>query len=107
MENAELMEDEEEEEVVLPNRNVEPEVDEEFNREFSRMMSEALESRKGASKSVFDVEPPTVRSRITSSNEPIIDPQRVQFAVLSRRNKQVAYSLNFMLIIDENSGNSK
>jgi regulator of nonsense transcripts 2 len=81
---------EEEDEEVLFDRKVEPEVDEEFNREFSRMMSEALESRKATSKAAFDVEPPTVRVRTqpTNSDTPA-DPGRVQFAVLSRRNKQV------------------
>ena len=84
------MDDDEEEEVALFNRNVEPEVDEEFNREFARIMSESLESRKASSKSAFDVEPPTIRSRIQSNNtDAPMDTQRVQFAVLSRRNKQV------------------
>jgi hypothetical protein len=92
IDSAEAIEEEEEEAVVLPNRNVEPEVDEEFNREFARMMSEALESRKAASKAVFDVEPPTVRTRVASSNSDVAhDPHRIQFAVLSRRNKQVSY----------------
>src|SRR5271170_5414144 len=40
-------EEEEEEDVVFLTRNAEPEVDEEFNREFARIMSESLESRKG------------------------------------------------------------
>jgi hypothetical protein len=79
--------DSDEEEVF--HRNVEPEVDEEFNREFARIMSEALESRKGSSRNIFDVEPPSVRSRTQSSGDVAIDPNRVQFAVLSRRNKQV------------------
>jgi len=82
--------EEDEEEVILLNRNIKPEVDEEFNREFARMMSEALESRKGASKAAFDVEPPTVRTRLQFNNsDALVDPQSVQFAVLSRRNKQV------------------
>jgi hypothetical protein len=85
-----MEDDDEEEETVLFNRNVEPEVDEEFNREFARIMSDALESRKGTSKTTFDVEPPTVRSRMQSNRiDGPINPQRVQFAVLSRRNKQV------------------
>lgn len=83
-----MPEEEEEEEVILRNHNVEPEVDEEFNREFAKMMSEALESRKATSKTAFDVEPPTVRTRTQSTEQPL-DPQRVQFAVLSRRNKLV------------------
>jgi hypothetical protein len=75
---------------VLFNRNVEPEVDEEFNREFSRIMSESLESRKATSKP-FDVEPPAIRGRMQSnSSDTPLDPQRVQFAVLSRRNKQAS-----------------
>jgi len=88
----EPVEEDEDEDVVLLNRNVEPEVDEEFNREFARIMSESLESRKGAAaKSAFDVEPPPVRARMQSNNSDSapIDPQRVQFSVLSRRNKQV------------------
>ena len=75
--------------MVLFNRNVEPEVDEEFNREFARIMSESLESRKPTSKA-FDVEPPTVRGRVQSNiSDAPLDPQHVQFAVLSRRSKQV------------------
>lgn len=67
---------------------MEPEVDEEFNREFARIMSESLESRKATSKP-FDVEPPAVRGRIQPNiSDTPLDPQRVQFAVLSRRNKQ-------------------
>jgi regulator of nonsense transcripts 2 len=91
MEGVEQFNEDEDEEVVLFNRNVEPEVeDEEFNREFARIMSESLESRKATSKTTFDVNPPTVRTRTQSTNSDIIpDPQRVQFAVLSRRNKQV------------------
>jgi regulator of nonsense transcripts 2 len=89
IDTGERPDEEEDQEVVLLNRNVEPEVDEEFNREFARMMSEALESRKGSSKPTFDVEPPTVRSRMQSSIDALVDPNRVQFAVLSRRNKQV------------------
>lgn len=85
--------EEEDQEVVLLNRSVEPEVDEEFNREFARMMSEALESRKGPSKPTFDVEPPAVRSRMQLSVNPPVDPNRVQFAVLSRRNKQVNFDI--------------
>jgi len=104
-----MAEEEEDEQVILRNHNVEPEVDEEFNREFAKMMSEALESRKATSKTAFDVEPPTVRVRTQSAVTPI-DPQRVQFAVLSRRNKQVP-SLNHFdkthLTIDENAGDSK
>ena len=65
-------------------------MDEEFNREFARMMSESLESRKATSKSAFDVEPPTVRNRMQVNNNDLSStPQRIQFAVLSRRNKQV------------------
>ena len=77
--------------MILLNRNVEPEIDEEFNREFARIMSESLESRKGtAAKGAFDVEPPSVRTRMqSSSSDTPIDPHRVQFSVLSRRNKQV------------------
>jgi len=84
------IQEDEEDEVALFHRNVEPEVDEEFNREFARIMSEALESRKGTSKTTFDVEPPTVRARTqsTTSDGPE-DRQLIQFAVLSRRNKQV------------------
>jgi len=75
---------------VLFNRNVEPEVDEEFNREFARIMSESLESRKGTAKSAFDVELPPLRNRMQSNNsDTTLDPERIQFAVLSRRNKQV------------------
>jgi regulator of nonsense transcripts 2 len=76
--------------VVFLNRNVEPEVDEEFNREFARIMSESLESRKGAAKGAFDVEPPSIRTRMASiSSDTPLDPNRIQFSVLSRRNKQV------------------
>jgi regulator of nonsense transcripts 2 len=85
------MEEEEEEDVVLFNRQVEPEIDEEFNREFARIMSESLESRKAAGKSAFDIEPPTSRNR-TSSNtsyQSTMDSNRVQFAVMSRRSKQL------------------
>lgn len=91
MEGIDHFGDDEDEEVVLFNRNVEPEVeDEEFNREFARIMSESLESRKATSKTTFDVNPPTVRARTQStSNDAPHDPERVQFAVLSRRNKQV------------------
>jgi regulator of nonsense transcripts 2 len=91
MEGVEQFNVEEDEEVVLFNRNVEPEVeDEEFNREFARIMSESLESRKATAKTAFDVNPPTVRTRTQSTNSDTApDPQRVQFAVLSRRNKQV------------------
>jgi hypothetical protein len=65
-------------------------VDEEFNREFARIMSESLESRKATSKSAFDVEPPALRNRMQVSNSDTSSaPQRIQFAVLSRRNKQV------------------
>jgi len=88
----EPLEEEEDEDVILLNRNVEPEVDEEFNREFARIMSESLESRKGtAAKGAFDVEPPSIRTRMqsNSSDNTSIDPQRIQFSVLSRRNKQV------------------
>ena len=94
------------EDEVLFHRNVEPEIDEEFNREFSRIMSEALESRKGTSKAVFDIEPPTLRARMSSNNPNMpLDPTRVQFAVLSRRGKQVNARLN-PLILDENSGDT-
>jgi hypothetical protein len=88
----------------LLTRNAEPEVDEEFNREFARIMSESLESRKGAAaKGAFDVEPPTVRPRMRSnSNDNPIDTHRVQFSVLSRRNKQVRSHANFNLTVDEN-----
>ena len=90
VDNIEPVVEDEDEEVALFNRNVEPEVDEEFNREFARIMSESLESRKATSKA-FDVEPPTIRSRIQSNNSNTpLDPQRIQFAVLSRRNKQVS-----------------
>jgi regulator of nonsense transcripts 2 len=89
------LQEEEEEDVVLLNRQVEPEVDEEFNREFSRIMSESLESRKTTGKSAFDLEPPTSRSRMpsnTQEQQPVGEtaaPQRIQFAVMSRRNKQL------------------
>jgi regulator of nonsense transcripts 2 len=104
------MDEDEEEEVVLFNRNVEPEVDEEFNREFARIMSESLESRKASAKSAFDIEPPTIRSRVQSNNtDAPMDTQRVQFAVLSRRNKQVfplTFSLMKMKIVDIPSENA-
>lgn len=87
-----MPEEEEEQEVVLRNRNIEPEIDEEFNREFAKMMSEALESRKTTSKTAFDVDLPTVRTRTQSTEH--LDPQSVQFAVLSRRNKQVLSTVN-------------
>jgi hypothetical protein len=102
-----LPEEEEEQEVVLRNRNIEPAIDEEFNREFAKMMSEALESRKTTSKTAFDVDLPTVRTR-TQSTEQHLDPQRVQFAVLSRRNKQVLSTFcPQKLTIDENIGDPK
>jgi regulator of nonsense transcripts 2 len=93
----EPVEEEEDEDVVFLNRNVEPEVDEEFNREFARIMSESLESRKGtAAKGAFDVEPPSVRTRMqsNSSDNASTDPDRVQFSVLSRRNKHVHLSFS-------------
>jgi len=85
------MEEEEEEDVVLFNRQVEPEVDEEFDREFARIMSESLESRKATGKSAFDIEPPTSRNRMASNvgGHGDIGTQRVQFAVMSRRSKQL------------------
>jgi len=90
--DEELAEQMEDEEVVLLDRQVKQEVDEEFDREFARIMSEALESRKATTKVSFDVEPPSVRSRMQSFNGDIAaDPQRVQFAVMSRRNKQVRF----------------
>jgi regulator of nonsense transcripts 2 len=85
-EQVESLEEDEDEEVFQ--RNIEPEVDEEFNREFAKMMSESLESRKVTAKSAFDVEPPAVRGKPATSTTP--DANRIQFAVLSRRNKQVA-----------------
>ena len=97
---TEALEQDEEEEVVLRNRKVDPEVDEEFEREFARIMSESIESRKGASKAVFDVEPPTVRARMQPS-ELSVNPEQVQFAVLSRRSKQVTRS-RLKVTIDEN-----
>lgn len=101
IEGTETLVDEEEEEEVF-HRNVEPEVDEEFNREFAKIMSESLEARKVTSKTAFDVEPPTVRTRTQSAGGDIpLDPNRVQFAVLSRRNKQV-YLLCLGLMIVEN-----
>jgi hypothetical protein len=61
------------------------------------MMSEALESRKATSKAAFDVEPPSVRVRTQSTNSVSpADPGRVQFAVLSRRNKQVFYRVSLI-----------
>ena len=85
------MEEEEEEDVVLFNRQVEPEVDEEFDREFARIMSESLESRKATGKSAFDIEPPTSRNRVASNagDQGGIGTQQVQFAVMSRRSKQM------------------
>ena len=105
IEGTEALLDEEEEEEVF-HRNVEPEVDEEFNREFAKIMSESLESRKVTSKTAFDVEPPTVRTRTQSAGGDIpLDPNRVQFAVLSRRTKQVDLSYLGLMIV-ENGGYS-
>jgi len=91
-----MVEDDEEE---VFHRDVEPEVDEEFNREFSRMMSEALESRKVTSKTAFDVEPPTLRTRTQSAGGTVVDSNRVQFAVLSRRNKQVNHVISMLMTV--------
>jgi len=98
----------EEDEELFPIRDFRPEADEEFDREFSRLMSESLESRKYERKAVFDVALPVKRPSRQANFELNEDgmgtPSNMPFTLLSKKgnkqqSKQVDLPINSTLAL--------
>lgn len=97
--NVEQNDDSESEEEIFVTRQEEerdPEAEAEFDREFEKMMSESMESRKFERKGVFDIPLPMKRSAregAASENlppsEPVQPPPTMAFSLMTKKgNKQ-------------------
>lgn len=87
--------------VTRPEEEIDPEEDADFEREYAKMMSESLESRKLERRPMFDVALP-VRSRARESNagpdqidgSPMPPIPKMAFSVLTKKGNKQQVSIN-------------
>lgn len=87
--------------VTRPEEEIDPEEDADFEREYAKMMSESLESRKLERRPMFDVALP-VRSRVRESNtgpdqidgSPTVPTPKMAFSVLTKKGNKQQVSRN-------------
>lgn len=91
--------------VTRPEEEIDPEEDADFEREYAKMMSESLESRKLERRPMFDVALP-VRSRARESNagpdqidgSPMPPVPKMAFSVLTKKGNKQQVSINMRVI---------